>query len=330
MKRRSPVGLQIAAILLASGVVGIAQTNGNLNSGQSSNQMPPPGAVNYVEGQVSVGGQQLSQANVRSVVLGSNQAVDTGQGYAEVLLTPGSFLRIGHDSEVQFKTAGLANVQFAVVRGSALVEVADLVKGSRLAVDIGGSTADVLDKGLYSFNANGNAIRVLDGKLRVLANDRTATLHKGDEVLLTSADPMKKQNFDKKAVEGEQLYVWSRVRSQQEEAANVNMANSLLASGAWNGPGWYWDPYWSFYSFVPGYGFLGGPFGFGFYSPYVVRGGFYGRGFYGHGFYGHGFYGRGYYGRGYYSGLARPGFRGGIGSVHAAGGMHAMHGGGRR
>lgn len=316
MKRQFKSGLQLITLLTAATVLGTAQTT----TGNRGSNMPPPGAVNYIEGQVSIDGQEISQQNLRSVVLAPNQALDTGNGYAEVLLTPGAFLRLGHDSEVRLGSAGLADVQFTLTRGSALVEVADLVKGSRLSAALGNATAQVEDKGLYALSVSGNSFQVLDGKLKVIDNDQATTLHKGDEVVLTSDRPLKKRDFDKKAVQSQQLFVWSRVRSQQEEAANVNMANSLLASGGWNGPGWYWDPYWSFYSFVPGYGFLGGPFGYGFYSPFALRAGYLG------------YYGRGFYGRpvaGYYRG-----FRGGMPAVHGTAGVRSMgggfHGGGGR
>ena len=33
------------------------------------------------------------------------------------------------------------------------------------------------------------------------------------------------------------------------------------------GPGWYWDPWFAGFTFIPGGGFFYNPFGWGFYSP---------------------------------------------------------------
>src|SRR4051812_12433807 len=98
MKWQWKKGWQAVTILLAAAVTGIAQTN-----------MPAsPGAVNYIEGQVMLNGQPLSSRAAGSTVVGPNQAIGTADGYAEVLLTPGAFLRIGHNSEVRLATVGLA------------------------------------------------------------------------------------------------------------------------------------------------------------------------------------------------------------------------------
>ena len=76
------------ALLLTAGV-GVADT---------SNSAPPPGTLNYVEGQVSVQGQIQSPKSVGSTYLEPNQVMDTGKGNAEMLLTPGVYLRLGHNS----------------------------------------------------------------------------------------------------------------------------------------------------------------------------------------------------------------------------------------
>jgi hypothetical protein len=283
--------------------------------------MPPPGAVNYVEGQVSVNGQALSPQAVNSTVLAPNQRIDTGQGYAEVLLTPGTFLRIGHDSEVQVLSAGLADTRLSLVRGSAMVESEQVVKGQNVSILMNGATARIESKGLYDFDANQQGIRVLDGKAVVSEGDRNTTLKKGDQILLSSDKPLKKRGFDVKTAENDPLYAWSKVRSEQESAANLYTAQNVAANGGWYGPGWYWDPYWSFWAFMPGYGALYSPFGWGFYSPAFVWAAPFGH----YGYFGHP-YVHGYYAHGGMAGVhAAAGFHGGF-----HGGFGGFHGGGGR
>jgi hypothetical protein len=294
---------RMLAVFAVTALAGFAQqTQVSGNRGMAS-----PGAVNYVEGQATLDGQPLAAQSVAR----PNQAIATANGYVEVLLTPGAFLRIGHNSEARLMSAGLAGVTLQVDRGSAMVEVADLVDGSMLTVDMAGATTAIQKKGLYSFDAAQHSVRVLDGKAEVRNAAGEITLKKGNQVLLASDQPLKKQNFETKVAEHEPLYVWSRVRSEQQAQANFNAANSLAAS-AWSGPGWYWDPYWSSYAFLPYSGFYS-PFGFGFYGyPGIWRGG-----------YGYGYRGGRYYG--HVSGNFRGGggFHGGHAGGHAGG-----HGGG--
>jgi hypothetical protein len=313
---------RMLAVLAVTALAGFAQQT----QVSENRSMASPGAVNYVEGQATVDGQPLRAQSVAR----AGQAIDTTNGYVEVLLTPGAFLRIGHNSETRLMSVGLAGVTVQVNRGSAMVEVADLVKGSTLTVDMDGSTTAVQKKGLYSFDAAQHSVRVLDGKAEVRNATGETTLKKGNEVFLARDQPLKKRNFETKPAEHEPLYVWSKVRSQQESEANMNAANSLAAGGGgWYGPGWYWDPYWSSYAFLPGSGFLYSPFGWGYYGYPGIWGGGFGYGYRGGRYYGHvsgGFHRGGFqHGNGFAGGHGGGGFHGGGGhggGGHAGGGGH--------
>jgi hypothetical protein len=65
--------------------------------GQSADPAVPE-AHNYVEGQVLINGQAVNWLSVGSSVLHQGQVVETGNGRAEILLTPGVFLRLGDNS----------------------------------------------------------------------------------------------------------------------------------------------------------------------------------------------------------------------------------------
>jgi hypothetical protein len=326
MKGQWKLGWRAAAVLLAASIAGVAQVNtpasGTAANNARSERMASPGTVNYIEGDVTLNGNPLSNPAAGSAVVEPNQVIATGSGYAEVLLNPGAFLRIGHNSEVRMISAGLADVQLRVNGGSALVETADPVKGSTLDVTVDGAVAQIEKGGLYAFDANGQSVKVLDGKAQVRQGDNKATLKKGDEVLLANDNALMKQGFSVKSAETDPLYVWSKVRSREEAQVNMHAANLIVTGGGWYGPGWYWDPFWSGYAFVPGAGIWNSPFGWGFYSPAYFYGGgpwFYGRPYFGV---------RGYYGRAFRPGYVRPGYinPGYIGGVRTQ--MHAFGGGG--
>ena len=281
------------------------RTDAPSGAASQSRKTAVPGAVNYVEGNVMLNGQPLGPNAAGSVVVGPNQVIATADGYAEVLLTPGAFLRLGHDSQARLLSAGLANVDVEITQGAAMVEVADLVKGTLLHFTVNGVPVQIENKGLYAFNAAEGSVRVLDGKAKVEQAERSVTLKKGDEIATLNGSG-KKHDFDRKAEETEPLYVWSKVRSEHEAQANLHTANLIVAGGGWYSPGWYWDPLWASYAFMPGAGILYSPFGWGYYSP-AFYGGYWG------GIYPRYSYVRPIYGRGFAGG-------------HVAG-MRAMHSG---
>ncbi len=124
------------------------------------------------------------------------------------------------------------------------------------------------------------------------------------------------------------------MRASYEADANIASAQTVYAAGGWGvgyGPGWFWNPYFATYSWLPGDGFFYSPFGYPFYSPaYVVYAPRYyaGRGYYG----GHGYVGpHGYVGR---TGVAASSFHGSSApAAHFSGGGvggGGLHGGGGR
>jgi FecR protein len=281
--------------------------------GQSANPAGP-GTLNYVEGQVSINGQLMNWSSVGSGQLNEGQIVETGNGKAEVLLTPGVFLRLGDNSAVKMISPNLANTEVELVKGRADVEVDQLFKQNDLRVRIKGNETRLLKTGLYAFDSESGTVQVFDGEAAVLPVDsqQKAVVVKKGHVLAMNGDEEKPRGFDKGASE-DALYNWSSLRSQYLGEANVQLASAYEGSPGFE-PGWFWDAGLYGYTWLPGDGAFFDPFGYGFYSPYYL----YGGGF----VYG---YGRGYGQRGY-----RGGSRYGQTSFHGqrAGGFHGGYGGG--
>jgi hypothetical protein len=261
-----------------------------------------PGTLNYVEGQASIGSQSLDSKSIGSAELEENQRLTTESGKAEILLTPGVFLRVGNDSTVNMISSSLTDTKVAVDRGHAIVEVDEIHPENDIQVTADGATTKLLKTGLYDFDLRQGQMRVFDGKASVLEGDRHTTVKGGHDVPLqdTSAK-LKSEKFDKKAYEEGDLYRWSSLRSAYLAEANVNAAGTYVDDGwgpwgpGWWGAGWYWDPWFDAFTFIPGDGIFYSPFGWGFYSPWwVYQAPFYG---YGYGGYGYGGYGNGGYRR---------------------------------
>ena len=297
-----------------------------------------PGAVNYVEGAAFIGETQLHTKDVGTMTLSPGQVLRTENGKAEILLTPGVFLRLDDHSAVKMVVPNLTKTQVELMSGRAAVEVDELYKQNDLELVDGGVVTQLLKPGYYEFDANNPTAMVFTGKAAVEVADGKYKVVKGHhEFALTNSGAGKQiakekpANFDARAAEDE-LYNWNSLRSQYLAEANNEIAPEYAGMAGFN-PGWYWDPYAWNYTFIGMDPYMS-PFGFGFFPPWY---GFYGAGFYGGGYYGGGYYGGGYYGghRGGMHPWPRPGTsggiaRGGFGREHGGFGGGGMHGGGGR
>ena len=237
-----------------------------------------PGVLNYVEGNAYLDGQPVSEKALRATFLNANDTLSTDIGKAEVLLTPGVFLRIGDNTQIRMISPSLTNTQIEVSKGEAMIEAAGLVKDNNIAIIDHGASVTIQKNGLYRIvGDNPPTIAVLDGKVDVAYGDKRVELGKGREAII--AEGLKEQKFDPK--KEDELYAWSNVRSEYDAAASYRAAKSASIDnnyGGWYGygfdggfgPGWYWDNGFNSWAWLPGNGAFFSPFGWGFYGPGVV------------------------------------------------------------
>src|SRR6202142_509406 len=86
------------------------------------------GMIHYVEGQVYVGGQLVETQFGAFPEVKENQQLKTEEGRAEVLLTPGVFLRMGENSSFRMITNRLIDTRLEFLSGAAVVEAENIGK----------------------------------------------------------------------------------------------------------------------------------------------------------------------------------------------------------
>lgn len=305
----------IGGLVLAAGMTAPAWAADT--PGQAS-----PGTLNYIEGQVSMAGQTLGAKSVGLAQLARGESLTTQNGKAELLLTPGVFLRLGDNSSVKMISPNLTNTEVEVDQGEAVIEVAQIYPQNNLRVDEDGATTRLMKDGLYDFDANQNDVRVYTGEALVSVRGREVKVKGGRELALKDTR-LKAQKFDKHQYEASDLFQWASLRSSYLAEANVDAARTYAYGGFYN-PGWYWDPWFDAYTWIPGDGIFWSPFGWGFYSPFYVFDSpffFDGDGHFHHRF-GHdgGHDGRG--DGGHHGDGERHGGRGFGGGSHGSGGVH--------
>ncbi|HEY1901799.1 MAG TPA: hypothetical protein VGG56_05175 [Terracidiphilus sp.] len=312
--------------------------NGGQGPGYGGNQAPAnnaaqaqPGAVNYVEGAAQLDGRPLNRRDVGRASIDPGSVLATEAGKAEVLLTPGVFLRLDDHSAVKMISPDLTKTQIEVVQGRAAVEVDQIFPQNDLEIIDAGVATQLLKPGFYEFNANQPTALVFAGKAEVREGDgRYKEIKDHHEMALAQNVKEKSVNFDARDAQDE-FYNWSSLRSQYLSEANGQIAGQYAGVEGFN-PGWYWDPYMWDYTFI-GMGPYWSPFGFGFYPPWGWYGGYWGGGFFGGRYYGRGFRGgvrsgsafHGSVGGGFHGGGFRGGGFGGGGGFHGGGGGGGGH-----
>jgi len=224
------------------------------------------GMVNYVEGEVQLAGApvKLDGAIFPEVKVG--QTFSTQAGHAEILLTPGVFLRLDKNTSVRMISNKLTDTQLEIVSGSALVEADEILKDNRIVVKMGDAETLLLKTGLYHFNADAGQVRTFDGKAQVSAASNSTELKGGRTLLVGST--LTPDKFHKKKSKDE-LYAWSEQRIYRLALANISAARGRNPRGLTSSL-WAWDPYLSTFTYLPRSGRIYSPFGISWYSPATV------------------------------------------------------------
>jgi len=219
-----------------------------------------PGTLNAIDGEVSINGVRVNPISGATIALEGGGVIRTAQGMAEILLSPGSVLRLGNASELTLETAGTPETKAQLRRGEALLEVLD--PGGTLTMEQNGVTARVRNPGLYEFDQKRSVIAVYAGQAR-LSKDRKQLMANAGfgigthrfRVFRTSPNP------------GNTLFSWSRSRSEQLSSESRVSAQENTGATLSSGPQWHWDQWSASYTFLSASGFMTGPFGWPYFSP---------------------------------------------------------------
>ena len=238
------------------------------------------GGVNAVTGRATVHGPGISdwQQLTSQDDLNRGDVVRTGlDGRVEMLLNPGSYLRVGENSEFELTDNSLDNLEVRVIRGTAIVEVTG-ADDEELLINITTPHARmaIVRRGLYRVNVvPGDVTELIVRKGRVML-DGNHTKVKGGNKVVFSDNSFSVAKLQKGEKSQDMLEAWSKNRAISLAKANTRIARrdvyTLLASyndGLWylNNFGrrglWYYDAAGSCFTFFP--------FAYGWNSPYGIH-----------------------------------------------------------
>jgi hypothetical protein len=202
-----------------------------------------------------------------------DQVLATEDGRAEILLTPGVFLRLPENSSARMISNSLADTRLEIVSGSALLEVGQLLRNNAIAIEVRGVEIALPKQGLYRIDTDPARLRVYDGEARVTAASGKIDVKRGREVALDEPT-LEARNFDAKSTDP--FYRWSARRSEYVAAANVISARTASNSGYSSGfasggyGSWAYNPWVGMFTYLPASGIYWSPFGSPFYSPAAI------------------------------------------------------------
>lgn len=234
------------------------------------------GGINAITGQADVHGKGESEWQQLSITddLDSGDRVRTANdGRVEILLNPGSYLRVGGDSEVELLNNALENLEVRLLRGTAIVEATG-ADGLELNINISTphTKLAIVRQGLYRLNVIPNdTTELIVRKGRVILSDDSHTKVKGGNKVVFSATNVSVAKLTKEEKKTEEnIDNWSKERAETLAKANRHINDRMLNSAFATYRDW--DPFsrsnglWFFNSRAGCYTFL--PFSYGWGSPY--------------------------------------------------------------
>jgi hypothetical protein len=241
------------------------------------------GLINNIDGIVFLDGKEVQYKSGLFPQMKTNQELKTEDSRAELLLSPGVFLRVGENSSIKMLSDRLEDTRLELFSGSMIVEGDALVKGDTVTLVHKNAVVTLVRNGLYRLDSEPAQLRVYDGEALVEQGGQTVTVKKAH--LLPLNGLMLVEKFDNKT--GDALLRWARRRAEYLALANPSAAR-LIGSGGYSGYGsyggyggyggcggrglgsWFLNPYFGLYTFVPCNGVYSSFWGNQYWSPSQV------------------------------------------------------------
>lgn len=239
----------------------VTMTTGGIATASPQPTAPQPGTLNAFTGEVWINGVSAGPTDAGRTTLETGRVIKTGEGMAELLLTPGSFLRLGSHSELALEAAGKPGVRVRLRTGEALMEVLDLE--APIVLEQNGVTAVIRKPGLYDFRAKRAVMAVYAGE---------AQFSKGTKQIIAGmgfgARTRSLREVETHPDSGSAIFLWSNLRSEllSSQSAAIAQAHASDTDNR-HAPAWYWNPWSASYTYLSASGAVAGPFGYRYYSP---------------------------------------------------------------
>jgi hypothetical protein len=264
------------------------------------------GLIHFSDGAVFLDDQRVEQKTGKFGQMNNGSELRTQDGRAEVLLTPGTFLRVGANSAIRMVSNNLDDTRVELLSGAAVLDQgSDALADTSVTVLYNLDQVRILKPGRYRFDSEPPQVKVESGDVEVTGDGKTVEAVAGYVVPFEGKLVARRLLNDSELKPGDDLENWSAARGNSVAENNQDAAATSDLSGVIDG--WQNNPDAVLQSlgippYIPGMSSMVPPPGYGGY------GAGYGSGLYGSGLYGSGLYGSSLYGSSLYGyGLYGPG-----------------------
>ena len=287
--------LVFASVLFAAALLSIVPSVAIAQNREKFIISARAGGVNAVTGRAAVRGRRNMEWHLLMITenLERGDVVKTGSdGRVEVLLNPGSYMRLAENSEFELSNNSLENLELRLIRGTAIMEVTGADDAELLINIVTPHTRmAIVRRGLYRVNvAPEAATELIVRKGRVVLEGTQTKIKGGNKVVFSAGKPFTIAKLNKaEKRETDTIELWSKERAELVAHANRRIMGRdlsvLLADyrssyprgtrfGSRFGGLWIYDAGASGYTFMPFYGGWGSPYGGSYSSAFF--GGYYG------------------------------------------------------
>ena len=174
---------------------------------------PRAGLVHHLDGEVLIENHELDKDGPPFGWVGEGEVLRTGgDGRCEVVLAPGSVLRVGPASTGRLLSTDITDVRVELVRGSAVIDWRNGREDRRILLAHDESRIELRKHGIYRLDAYADGhthLRVFDGQARLARNGKRVTAREGEVITLGSGAI---ERFDTR--QRDALDAWSAQRAE--------------------------------------------------------------------------------------------------------------------
>jgi hypothetical protein len=123
--------------------------------------------VHFTEGQVLLDGQPLDRKSGSFPSIKEGSTLRTEKGRAEILLTPGAFLRLDENSSIKMVSTELADTRLVFESGSAILDLTGAQANNGITITYKDARVKFPKKGVYRLDGDTGVLQVYSGGAEV-------------------------------------------------------------------------------------------------------------------------------------------------------------------
>lgn len=231
-ERRFQMGVLAALLCMTVCVAQAAAVRDDVSDKDKYLVSAKAGGINFVSGLAEVqraNAQEWQSLGMKDEVRAGDRVRTGAGGRVEMLLTPGSFLRLDENAEFKLTNSSLERLSINLLRGAVIIEALGVGDDAPLVgIATPHTKIAVMRSGIYRINAAQSETEVAVRKGRALVGSNLSFVVKGGRKIVTTAEtPMTETaKLDKR--ERDEFDAWSKDRAEEIAAVNRKLSERTL------------------------------------------------------------------------------------------------------